>query len=257
MQSFYAAQFGLSTDQLAPADYDGDGKTDFAVWRENSGNPGYSYFFILNSSNNAVRTEQFGRPGDAPFVGDWDGDGKADLAVFRDGGTAGNQSFFFYRPSSQPGVNFVPIYWGTAGDLPVRGDFDGDGRMDAAVFRPGNQTWYIRNSSDNSVRAIKFGASTDKRVSGDFDGDGKTDIAVFRPSEGSWYILQSASNQILYVQFGLGTDTLVPADYDGDGKTDVAVYRDGTWYIRQSAGGVRYAVFGSSGDVPIASVFVR
>jgi len=254
MQSFYAAQFGQAGDQPAPADYDGDGKTDFAVWREGS----FAYFYILNSSDNTFRFEQFGQTGDSPIVvGDWDGDGKADPAVYRAATTAGGQSFFYYRPSAQPGVNFIPVQWGTNGDEAARGDFDGDGRMDAAVYRPSNQTWYIRNSSDNSTRAVNFGASTDKRVPGDFDGDGKTDIAVFRPSEGSWYILLSASNQILYVRFGLETDTLVPADYDGDGKTDVAVYRNGVWYIRQSTGGTRYANFGSSSDVPIASVFVR
>jgi uncharacterized delta-60 repeat protein len=257
MQSFYAAQFGQSTDQPAPADYDGDGRTDIAVWRENV-NGSFGYFYILQSSTNTVRIAQFGQTGDDPRgVGDWDGDGKADPAVYRAAQTTGGQSFFYYRPSAQPGVNFVLIRWGTNGDEAVRGDFDGDGKMNAAVFRPGNQNWYIRNSSNGDAQVVTFGATTDKRVPGDFDGDGKTDIAVFRPDSGSWYILQSASNQILYVQFGLGTDMLVPADYDGDGKTDIAVFRNGVWYIRQSTGGIRYALFGSSGDVPIASVFVQ
>jgi len=247
----FAVQFGLSSDRLAPADYDGDGKTDIAVWRAGS----FAYFYVLNSSNNTVRIEQFGRTGDDPrVVGDWDGDGKADPAVYRNASTAGEQSFFFYRPSSQPGVDFVPIRWGTAGDLPLRGDFDGDGKLDAAVYRASDNIWYIRQSSNNQPRYAQWGNASDERVQGDFDGDGKTDLVVFRA--GLWAILQSSNNQPRYQQFGQAGDRPVAGDYDGDGKTDFAVWRGGVFYVLLSnvnqAQGVQ---FGANSDVPVASAF--
>lgn len=253
--NFYGVQFGLASDKLAPADYDGDGKTDVAVWREGA----FASFIILQSLTNAVRFEQFGQTGDDPFVvGDYDGDGKADPAVYRAASAAGGQSYFFYRPSLQPGVSFTTVYWGTNGDAPVRGDFDGDKKMDAAVFRSSNNAWYIRRSSDGSLQTANWGFASDKRIEADFDGDGKTDFCVFRPSNGVWYILQSQTNQPRYQQWGEGTDTPVAADYDGDGKTDFAVYRNGVYYILNSVSNqITYQSFGAAGDIPVASVYAR
>ena len=253
-QAFYGVQFGLPSDKLTPADFDGDGKTDIAVWRENV-NDSFGYFYILQSLTGTVRIVQFGQTGDDPrMVGDWDGDGKADPAVYRNGANGG-QSYFYYRPSAQPAVDFVTVYWGTGGDEAVRGDYDGDGKLDAAVFRASDQTWYIRQSSNNQPRYDSWGLASDKRVSGDFDGDGKTDLTVFR--NGVWYIKQSSNSQPLYRSWGLNTDKLVAGDYDGDGKTDVAVWRNGIYYILQITNSqADYRYFGTSGDLPVASAFV-
>ena len=239
--------FGLASDRLVPADYDGDRVTDVAVWRE--GTP--SKFYILRSSDLTYQEETFGLLGDDPSaVGDWDGDGKADVAVYRDT----DHKFYFRGTFNNPNNNISNRLWGATGDKTVRGDFDGDGKVDAAVFRPSNGVWYILRSSNSQVTADQFGLAEDIPVPADYDGDGKTDLAVYRPSIGAWYILQSRDG-ITAFQFGISTDIPVPADYDGDTKADAAVYRDGVWFILGSTSGTKIEVFGLSTDIPLPSVF--
>ncbi|MDH3494409.1 MAG: FG-GAP-like repeat-containing protein [Acidobacteriota bacterium] len=250
-----AINWGLASDLIAPADFDGDNKTDFAVWRE--GPPAVAAFYILESATNAVRVVQFGQTGDDPApVGDWDGDGRADVAVYREA-PGGGQSYFFFNGSlNNPGQNTTYLPWGTTGDRPVRGDFDGDGKSDLAVFRPADGNWFIRQSSNGQLRVDRWGIASDTIVSGDFDGDAKTDLTVFR--NGVWYIKRSSNGAALYRSWGVSGDVLVPADYDGDGTTDVAVYRNGIWWINRSADGSTVAEsFGVSTDKPIASFNVR
>jgi hypothetical protein len=127
-------------------------------------------------------------------------------------------------------------------------DFEGDGRADISVFR--NGIWYIRQSSNDQLRAVHFGFGTDKPVPVDFDGDGKTDIAVFR--NGIWYYLQSSDGAFRAIQFGQAGDIPVPADYDGDGRADIAVYRAGILYRLNSSNGQFVAIqFGLANDKPV------
>ncbi len=131
-----------------------------------------------------------------------------------------------------------------------RADFDGDGKDEPTVFRPGDATWYM--ARNGGLASATYGQAGDRLVAGDYDGDKKTDHAVFRGN--TWHILQSSNNTSTSVQFGLAGDVPAHADYDGDGKLDIAVFRpsEGNWYILQSQSGVvRTVNFGLAEDIPL------
>lgn len=218
-------KFGLAAEDIpVPADYDGDGITDFAVRR-----PSTRQWFVKNSSNidpidgntDGITRIRFGNEtDDIPVPADYDGDGKADFAVRRPA-----THIWYIRNSS--GAD--PVTGNSDGitrkafglnsqDLPVPADFDGDGRADLAVRRPGNQTWYVLNSNGedqltgnkDGISRLKFGLNpNDIPVPADYDGDGKADIAVRRAGNQTWYIAnstgkaESSPDHIQRIRFGL------------------------------------------------------
>jgi hypothetical protein len=262
----YASQWGISGDFFTPVDFDGDNKTDIAVWR--AGAPTVAAFYILQSNNNTVRIEAFGQSGDDPsVVDDYDGDGKADPAVYRAGANSGDQSTWFYRGSlNNPSGNVTYVPWGQNGDFPAPGDYDGDGKNDFVIQRNngGGQARFWMLQTTAGFNSVVFGTSTDIIVPGDYDGDGKTDIAVVRGSAGqlNWYVRPSSTGAIggsPTAIFGASaTDFPTQGDYDGDGKTDFAVWRSSAtpgasaFWVQGTTSGAFSVPFGQNGDFPVA-----
>ncbi|MGB7925144.1 MAG: lamin tail domain-containing protein [Pyrinomonadaceae bacterium] len=241
-------QFGDATDKIVPADYDGNGTNDIAVFRPSEG-----AWYISQGSAQAFIRHVWGQNGDVPVPADYDADGKADLAVYR----PSNQTWYIRRSSDN--TVYSP-QWGTSGDQPVPGDYDGDTHADVAVWRPSTGIWYVLNSGDATITGQQWGLQNDVAAPGDYDGDGKTDPAVWRPSTGVWYILKSSDGTVAAPQWGINGDVAVPGDYDGDFQTDVAVWRpsSGTWFVlRSTDGGTTGLHWGSNGDVPVPSAYTR
>lgn len=241
--TFQAFYFGTTGDVPVAADYSGDNRIDFAVWRPSTG-----VWYRALPGNPATF---YGISTDTPIVGgDYDGNGSADLAVYRVSGGVGT----FY-------INSIgAVNLGTTGDKPVVGDFDGDGKTDVAIYRPGasptaDSTWYIIRSSDHVLTSLNYGIGEDKPVVADFNGDHLSNIAVFRPSTGYWYTTQDPSTNYGGQQFGALGDVPLTGDYDGDGKIDLSVYRNGTWYILTSnTPAVVVYNFGVGSDKPVPAM---
>lgn len=227
---------GSLGDIPALGDFDGDGKTDYSVYRNSTGT-----WYIYQSSNSSWLVLNFGLAGDIPIPSDYNGGGKTDLAVFRP--SDGNW-YIFYTETQQ----FSVIHFGANGDKPVPEDYDGDGKTDIGVYRPSDGNWYYLKSSDSNAVILHWGISTDKPLPADYDGDGKADIAVYRG--GDWYILRSSNNAFSFIHWGNSTDFPMPFYENGD-VAKLLLYRSSNriWY---SFGSSNSAIeFGQSGFVPI------
>lgn len=256
-QGYTSQQWGLpcnpptpptDCDRPVPGDYDGDGKTDFSIFRPSTG-----YWWIVKSSDGSSISTAFGQSSDIPAPADFDGDRKTDMSVWR----PSTQVWYVIPSATGSPTNFA---YGSTGDKPVPADYDGDGRADFAVWRASNTTLYSINSSNSSNVQTSFGSSGDTPVPADYDGDGKADLAVWRSSNSTWYIKQSSTGSTVSTQYGSAGDELVPNDYDGDAKVDIAVWRPttGVWYIlKSSTSTTRTDTWGTNGDIPVPAFYRR
>ncbi len=229
----------------AAMDFDGDGRSDFALFRASA----QRYFFDWTHEGGTDLALSFGQQGDIPVPADYDGDGRTDLAVFRPSNAR------WLVDLDHDGEIDLDVAFGSPGDVPVPADYDGDGAADLAVFTPSTARWQI-DPARRGIASIEliYGAAGDVPVPQDYDGNGTSDVAVFRPSTARWLIDWSREGGTdIALTYGKPGDIPVPGDYDGDGHADLAVFRNGRWWIdgNLNGGTDRMIAFGRPGDVPV------
>lgn len=139
----------------------------------------------------------------------------------------------FTASSVQAGVKNDILTPQNSADIAVSADYDGDGLIDRAFFRPVENNWYIQESRTGNLIVKTFGMAGDVLVPGDYTGDGRADIAVYR--NGTWLVVNSETGETEPFIMGFENGVPAPADYDNDGQTDFAVYRNGSIYIYDSS----------------------
>jgi hypothetical protein len=236
------AHLGSVGDKIVPADYDGDDKTDVAVYTPSNG----LWRVIMSTNPSVIYTHTLAGHviGDIPQPFDYTGDHIAEIAVFHP--VSGNWEIY---DRTAPMTTIVPL--GVATDITVTGDYDADGRADPAVYTPSSGVWTIRLSV-NTTTITKcldnpcIAPTGAIPVPADYEGDGKTDIALYKPSgsmamSSIWEYVKSSdtTNTKITDVWGYVADLPIPADYTGDTIADLAIYRptggSSEWWIKPLA----------------------
>ncbi len=160
----------LITGNVSFTIYKGAGNYNSPIWSaSNSGNidivinyrEGEQLFFATNTGGDGC-----------PDLSYWtdlklDVNTKTNIGVFRP--SIGN----WYLDNTMTGIVNKTFHFGTTGDIPVVGDWDGDGISDAGVFRPSMGNWYLDYNSDGvKDKEFHFGMKGDTPIVGDWDGNG-------------------------------------------------------------------------------------
>ena len=189
---------------------------------------------------------------------DINGDGKSDLVFwnFYNAQDDKHQGNCFFETVNFPNVNYQLNVLGNVGDIPVYGDFTGDGTFDYGIYRNSDagNIWYLIDGLTKESSGNRYGEVGDLPVPSDYDGDGKFDFVVYRPKNSGFYGNLSDKNKLLEIHFGITGDIPVPKDYDGDSSADLAVYRivSGEWAVRASQNGLtKYFVLGGPDYFPV------
>ncbi len=180
-----------------------------------------------------------------PYAGDVDGDGIPDLiqtTPYGDAWVSLNVVSEFQTPTRWGWLGFrYDERDGYAGNYPLTGDFNGDGRKDMGLVTQYHDVWVSLSSGTSFGAPTRWGwlgFSFNRAIAGepgalplagDFNGDGKTDIAQVTQYGDVWVALStgsgfSAPTRWAWLGFRYAPyQGLLPltGDFNGDGISDI------------------------------------
>jgi hypothetical protein len=236
--------------------------TSFAIFRQ-------GFLWILDYNRDRAFTtppdQVFafgGIPGDIPISGDWNGDGSTTVGIYR----SSNGLFILDYDGDTVLTAADKVFnlgIGTlAGDIPVVGDWNGDGKTKAGLLRQGF-LWILDYNGNgafeqNLDRTYAFGGiAGDIPVVGDWTGTGTTKIGVLR--QGFLWILDANGNgsfdgtgagqDFAFAFGGLSGDVPVVGDWNGDGRSKVGMFRQGFLWMLDANGNRQFDGTGAGQDL--------
>ena len=242
--------------------------------------------FVLDSSgtNNYVASDKarlFGQPGDTPVAGDFFGTGVIEIGVFRcpTGATVCQWFIDANNSGTWDGPFGGDQIWnfGIPGDIPVVGDWNGNGTSKIGIFRcpaVGSTTpctWVLdagnKHVYDGATAVIAYyGLAGDMPVVNNWNATGTVDqIGVFR-GNGTWIVDSNGSNtweaSDAQYTYGLTGDMPVVGNWNGTGRKRIGVFRPsaGIWVLNLSGTNAWLPIdavgnFGTVGDQPIVGLW--
>src|SRR5438067_680801 len=121
-----------------------------------------------------------------------------------------SKATFYLHTSNKPGDPEIAVLFGPPGDVPIAGDWDGDGATTIGLYRPKEAAFYLRNSNTPGAAdiTITYGTKGDIPIVGDWDGNGTVTIGVYRPGDSTFYLrnTNSPGTADYYVPLGMAGD---------------------------------------------------
>jgi hypothetical protein len=256
--------FGHASAKPVVGDFNGDGMDEVGAFLAGE------WYIDVNGNgrwDDADLWAHLGHRDDLPITGDWDGDGKTDIGIFglawpgdpravaEEPGLPDQQNFETGRRKNLPpeyrhaalGARRLKLtaegsvrsdvidhvfHYGVPGDMPITGDWNGDGIKTIGVYRDGK--WYLDVDGDgkpsDADTKITYGQPGDLPLVGDWNGEGIDQIGVYR--NGTWYLDADGNSQLdahdKAFEMGAADDLPVVGDWDGDGVDDPGVFHGGS-----------------------------
>ncbi len=181
------------------------------------------------------------------------------IGVFRP-----STSTFHLRNANTTGPADIDVVFGDPSDLPIVGDWNGDGVDSIGIYRQSTGVFYLKDVNDFSAPVLYsfvLGNPGDTPMAGDWDGDGSDGVGVFRPTNGLIYLKNNLTTGFAdrTMVLGIPNDVGIAGDWDGDGVDSVGVYRpsEQVFYLTDRVCNCIVVsdyslLLGNAGDVPFA-----